>query len=460
MPEALEAYSTRLTTVGAAKIVRAIFSGENVVFTNSLWGDANGENYEPETGQTELRNLCYTAGVEKFEINAVYDNMLDIHARLSTEVGGFTVREVGITDQDGDLFCVGCIPPAEKVVGNSLTTNEMDVVLHVVVADASVVSFTLSDSIQYLTQRDMDAHDTNVNAHKNLWIPGSFTATCDTDAKNGQKYLKCPEMLNQKPGTIVRCSFKNRNDSESTLNANQNGDYPAVNLDGSAAVWEAGDDIVFQYDGTRWVQLLNLSEEVRKRQEMRYYGICKTAGATQTKTVDIDGFRLADGVKAVIQFQYTNTHATSRLNISETGIKPLYMNGAQVPPDLFAQGAVLELQYDGERYNILGDQGAADASTFGRVRLADDADEEKGTGSGYAVTPAALAKCIQKDARGKEGGVATLDEEGKVPSSQLRGGWILSATAPEDVTMLWITTSGTMKYFDGTGWKNVLPVWG
>ena len=64
--------------------------------------------------------------------------------------------------------------------------------------------------------------------------------------------------------------------------------------------------------------------------------------------------------------------------------------------------------------------------------------------------------------KGTAKGVATLAEDGKVPTEQLRGGFIISATQPSDTSLLWIDSKQVMRYYDKTAktWKTVLPVWG
>ena len=57
-------------------------------------------------------------------------------------------------------------------------------------------------------------------------------------------------------------------------------------------------------------------------------------------------------------------------------------------------------------------------------------------------------------------GVATLAEDGKVNPSQLRGGFIVSDTEPEDTTLLWITPAGVMKFYFNEEWHIVVPTWG
>lgn len=63
-------------------------------------------------------------------------------------------------------------------------------------------------------------------------------------------------------------------------------------------------------------------------------------------------------------------------------------------------------------------------------------------------------------AQGQPNGVATLDNTGKVPETQLPplAPFIAQASAPADRTKLWIDTTantGGLKYWNGTAWVHV-----
>ena len=68
---------------------------------------------------------------------------------------------------------------------------------------------------------------------------------------------------------------------------------------------------------------------------------------------------------------------------------------------------------------------------------------------------------IPVEEKGAAGGVATLDDDGKVRREQLRGGIAVQANAPTDTSLLWIWGQ-VAKYYDPNRktWMNVLPVWG
>lgn len=93
----------------------------------------------------------------------------------------------------------------------------------------------------------------------------------------------------------------------------------------------------------------------------------------------------------------------------------------------------------------------------------------KGNGSGDAVAatpgtdyvvPSALSNYVPTSEKGANNGVATLDSTGKVPASQLRGGFVISSTAPNDTSLLWIDNNSIMWYYNNSEWHSIIPTWG
>lgn len=84
---------------------------------------------------------------------------------------------------------------------------------------------------------------------------------------------------------------------------------------------------------------------------------------------------------------------------------------------------------------------------------------EKLTGSGTALSAADVG-AVPVEEKAKPGGVATLDEAGKVPEAQLPSlcPFVAGSSAPADKKKLWIdTTAGTggLKYWNGSAWTTV-----
>ena len=162
-----------------------------------------------------------------------------------------------------------------------------------------------------------------------------------------------------------------------------------------------------------------------------FYGSSDTAADTTAKTVAAEGYdSLEVGDLCVVKFANANTVAGPTLKVGDTDAKKIVSRGKSslLPADFWAAGAYCQFIYDGENWVLLF------------------------TYDSFVPTAS----------KGANGGVATLDSDGKVVASQLRGGFVVSSTQPADTSLLWIDGKQTMRYYDQTSgaWLTVLPVWG
>ena len=84
------------------------------------------------------------------------------------------------------------------------------------------------------------------------------------------------------------------------------------------------------------------------------YGTCSTAAATIAKTVAISNFVLKKNGIVSVLFQYANDAAGATLNVNSTGAKPIRAYGVAVQPGLIKAQTVVQFQYDGTAFNIVG----------------------------------------------------------------------------------------------------------
>ena len=87
------------------------------------------------------------------------------------------------------------------------------------------------------------------------------------------------------------------------------------------------------------------------------YGTCSTAATTAAKTVSISGFILLKNALVCVFFTTANNIAGATLNVNSTGAKPIRVNGVAVQPGLIKAQTVVQFQYDGTAWNIVGTMG-------------------------------------------------------------------------------------------------------
>lgn len=85
------------------------------------------------------------------------------------------------------------------------------------------------------------------------------------------------------------------------------------------------------------------------------YAVCSTAAATAAKTATISGFKLFTGAVAYIKFSVKNTAANPTLNISGTGAKAIWYQGAAISSSYLNPNRTCAFIYDGSVYQLIGD---------------------------------------------------------------------------------------------------------
>lgn len=84
------------------------------------------------------------------------------------------------------------------------------------------------------------------------------------------------------------------------------------------------------------------------------YGTCSTAATVAAKTVAISDFILLKGGIISVYFTSSIDVAGATLNVSSTGAKPIRVMGAAIQPRTVKAQTIVQLQYDGTAWNIVG----------------------------------------------------------------------------------------------------------
>jgi phage-related tail fiber protein len=187
-------YQTVITDIGSAKIAAAIASGTPCLITEAAAGDGNGAQYTPTPAQIELRNEVWRGFVISSDIDPAEPNMINVRFVIPPDEGGFTVREAGLFDGDGDLLAVCNLPDTRKEVYSSGTTGKLTIIMHIIVTDAGALAFDIHPQLDGVTQDQLtsaiSAHDNSSTAHSNILaaldavvnaLPNDFYTKAQTD---------------------------------------------------------------------------------------------------------------------------------------------------------------------------------------------------------------------------------------------------------------------------------------
>ena len=147
-------YYNVTTNLGDAEIANAIATNTKLNITHIAFGDGNGSVPTPNKARTSLVREVHRQAVTKYERHATNANWIVIETIIPSDVGGFTIREMGII-ANGKLISHGSHAPFEKVADPS-GVSEYRLRFTQNVTDGSVVEMTLDESLIYATQAWID----------------------------------------------------------------------------------------------------------------------------------------------------------------------------------------------------------------------------------------------------------------------------------------------------------------
>ncbi len=114
-----------VTQNGLEKLAQTKVTGQNISLTHMAVGDGNGNYYTLNKNQIELVREVYRTELSLIQIDSKFPNQIILEASIAAEVGGFFIREIGIFDEDGDLFAVGKYPVTFKPQSESGSSKDL-----------------------------------------------------------------------------------------------------------------------------------------------------------------------------------------------------------------------------------------------------------------------------------------------------------------------------------------------
>jgi len=107
-------YFSLLTDIGSAKLANAQVTGVWPDLSEMAVGDGGGVYVVPDQAQLGLVREVFRAPINSLHRDSSNDSWTVAEGLIPETVGGWTVREVGVFDTDGDLFAVGAYPETYK----------------------------------------------------------------------------------------------------------------------------------------------------------------------------------------------------------------------------------------------------------------------------------------------------------------------------------------------------------
>lgn len=110
-------YYSIITNRGKELEAEALASGRLIVLTHFVVGDSNGKQVKPDPAQIRLIHETYRGDIAELVVSPEQSTQLMAKIVLPIGVGGFTVREVGLMTDAGELYAVANCPSIDKPVG-------------------------------------------------------------------------------------------------------------------------------------------------------------------------------------------------------------------------------------------------------------------------------------------------------------------------------------------------------
>ncbi|UDN56910.1 phage tail protein [Clostridioides sp. ES-S-0010-02] len=158
-----EQFYTILTNIGKAKIANAGMLGKSVVLEKIQAGDRGGSYYNPTEDQTALKNKVWEGNINAFDKDENNPNWIIATACVPGSIGGFTVREMALIDNEGDMIAICKSPETYKPkVGNG-AMKDLYLKFIIEVSNVEKVTLIVDPTAIFSTKKDEEKILTNIN---------------------------------------------------------------------------------------------------------------------------------------------------------------------------------------------------------------------------------------------------------------------------------------------------------
>lgn len=163
------AFYTLLTDIGKAKLANATALGATVQLTHIAVGDGNGAAITPVDTATVLTHEVWRAALNSIAVDPANANWIVAEGYIPSTSGGFTVREVGLFDIDGDLIAIGNYPDTYKPTLAAGSAKDLYIKVIIEVTNSSTVTLKIDPAVVLSTRSYVDSkvveHEAKADPH-------------------------------------------------------------------------------------------------------------------------------------------------------------------------------------------------------------------------------------------------------------------------------------------------------
>jgi hypothetical protein len=190
-------YLATITTLGLAKIADAIANNTPLNLTTMKIGDGNGNPTTPSESNTDLVRSVYSGATNYINIDPADATRVICELIVPAAQGGFTIREIGVFDDEDDLIAIAQFPAVYKPLPSEGATLDLVARLFLVVSNTDAITLQIDTAVVVATRQW-------VNDQLDLLIPGGTTDQILTKVSNasGDYEWRNPEDVNVIVNTI------------------------------------------------------------------------------------------------------------------------------------------------------------------------------------------------------------------------------------------------------------------
>ncbi|WFD12447.1 phage tail protein [Tepidibacter hydrothermalis] len=149
----VEKYYTILTKIGKASIADATTTGKKIDFKYLALGDALNEPIEE---QESLAHEVWRGSIGSITTDETNENWIILESVIPSDVGGFSIKEVGIFDDSDKLLAVGKLPETYKPSVDQGTSKELKIRIILEVSNTSPINLQIDTSVVVATKKDIE----------------------------------------------------------------------------------------------------------------------------------------------------------------------------------------------------------------------------------------------------------------------------------------------------------------
>jgi phage-related tail fiber protein len=172
-------FKTIHTTYGLQRLAQAEASGQPINLPQIAVGDGNGNSVFPTESQTQLVREMFRAAPNRVYPDANDNTRFIAEIVIPASVSGFTLREIGIFDDQGGLFAVGNLPETYKPMASDGAFTDTVARMVFMVTNAGVIVVQLDPNVAVVTQSWIAN-----NVTLGTLIPGGLTGQVLTKDSN------------------------------------------------------------------------------------------------------------------------------------------------------------------------------------------------------------------------------------------------------------------------------------